>query len=400
MIKPPLPASRDDITASWMRRALVAGGLADCAPVEKLVFEDMDAIDQGAVSDTFRAEIAYRKGGGRPGPETVIVKLPTAKRSVRRTSWLMSVYKVECEFYLRIAVNAPVATPALLYGDFNPKDHSFVLLLADLAGMESVQFRDGANPDQVMTAIRAAARLHAAFWDREGSLVLARIPKFASLWRRVLLQLYYLAMLGHALDRFGDILRGDMSWLAEAYGPRLADHFADLAATMPRTLVHGDYRTTNMFFAEPSSSEVTVIDWQMASMHCGLYDIAFFFINSVTSEIRREIERPALEEYHRIICAEGAADISFEECWRAYRSNILAVLMPLIVGCGVVDISDRRMAEGMDLLLKRLAIAIKDLDAGKLLPSPRPLLSPARMFSLLSAWGYRVRRAAGKLKRR
>ena len=400
MSKPPLPASRDGITASWMHRALVAGGLADCAPVEAVIFEDMDATEQGAVSDTFRAELRYREDGGRPGPETVIVKLPTLKRSVRRTSRMMSVYLVECEFYMRIAEHAPVATPGLLYGDFNPRDHGFVLLLADLRGLESVPFRDGASAEQAMTAIRAIARVHAAFWEQDGSAVLSRVPRFASLWRRVLIQLYYQAMLGRAVDGFGDILRGSMRRLAEAYGPRLADHFAADARSMPRTLVHGDYRTQNLFYGEAGSDEVTVIDWQLTSMHCGLYDVAFFVINSLTPEVRREVERPALEEYHRIVCAEGAADISFEACWRAYRSSILAILMPLVVGCGVVDIEDRTMAEGMDLLLRRLAVAIDDLDAAELLPAPRSPASPGRWFSMLSASSYRARRAVDRLRRR
>ena len=400
MTKPPLPASRDAISAAWMHRALVAGGLADCAQVESVAFEDMEAIEQGAASDTFRARIAYRDDDGPPGPETVIVKLPSPKRSVRRTSRVMSVYAVECEFYLRIAAHTPVTAPGLLYGDFDKRDHSFVLLLADLREMESIQFRDGASPERAMTAIRSLARLHAAFWNHEGSSVLSEVPKFASPGRRMLIQLYYLAMLGRALDGFGDIMRGGMRELAEVFGSRLADHFADMAAAMPRTLVHGDYRTANLFFGEPGSDEVAVIDWQLASMHCGLYDVAFFLINSVTPAVRREVERPALEEYHRIICAEGGADISFEQCWRAYRSNILAILMPLVVGCGVVDISDRHMAEGMDLLLRRLATAIDDLDAAELLPPRRPVLSPARMFSLLSTCGYRAGRAIGRLRRR
>ena len=400
MTKPPLPASRDAISPAWMHRALVAGGFADCARVEAVTFEDMEAVEQGAVSDTFRVRIAYRDDDGRPGPETAIVKLPTFKRSVRRTSRLMSVYAAECEFYMRIAAHAPVTAPGLLYGDFDKRDHGFVLLLADLRGMESVQFRDGAAPERAMTAIRAVARLHAAFWNREGSAALSEVPTFAGLGRRMMIQLYYLTMLGRALDGFGDIMRGDMRRLAEAYGPRLADHFADLAAAMPLTLIHGDYRTTNLFFGEPGSDEVVIIDWQLTSMHCGLYDVAFFLINSVTPAVRREVERPALREYHRIIRAEGGADISFEECWRAYRSNILAILMPLVAGCGVVDISDRRMAEGMDLLLRRLATAIEDLDAAELLPPPRPVLSPARMFSLLSICGYRAGRAFGRLRRR
>ena len=399
MKKPPIPIARDAISSSWVHQALVLGGLTDCPPIEKLDFEDIAANVQGEVSDTFRIRIAYRHNVAAPGPETVIVKLPTQKRNVRRTSRLMSVYAVECEFYMRIAARTPIAAPALLYGDFDKRDHSFVLILADLGDMELVDFMDGASPEQAMSAIRSVARLHATFWDREESPILSQIPKFASLWRRTLIQLYYLTMLGRALDRFGDILSGDLRRLAESYGSRLADHFADVAAEIPRTLIHGDFRTSNLFFGSPGSDEITVIDWQLASMHSGLYDIAFFLINSVSAEVRREIERPVLREYHHIICAEGGADITFQQCWQAYRGNILAILMPLVVGCGVVDITDRRLAAGMDLLLRRLATAIEDLDAAELLPSPRFLLSPARIFSILSISIYRMVRAIRKPRR-
>lgn len=82
-------------------------------------------------------------------------------------------------------------------------------------------------------------------------------------------------MLGRALDSFNDILRGDMRRLTEAYGSRLADHFADVEAAMPRTLIHGDYRTTNLFLGESGSNAVALIDWKMASMQCGLYDVTY-----------------------------------------------------------------------------------------------------------------------------
>ena len=398
MTGPPLPASREAITASWMHRALVAGGLADCPRVEAVILEDMPVADKGTVGDTFRVRITYRDAGGRAGPETVVVKMPSPEPRIRRLGRLMSLYAVECEFYLRIAAHAPIATPTLLYGDFDARSHGFVLVLGDLGGMASVDFMEGISPERAMCAIRTVATLHAAFWDRDRRSLLARIPRFAGLWRRVTLQLYYLAKLGRALDRFGDVLRGDIRRLAEAYGPRLADHIEGVAAAMPCTLVHGDFRPTNLFFGEPGSDELAVIDWQAMALHCGLYDVAFFLINSVTPTVRREIEQPALKEYHRIVCTDGAADVSFEQCWRAYRSNCLAVLIPFVIGGGVVDLSDRRLAAGMDLLLRRTVSAIEDLGANELLPAPRSLLSPARLFSLLSGWGYRASRAFGGSK--
>lgn len=159
-----------------MHRALVAGGLSDCAQVESVVFEDMEAIEQGAVSDTFRIRLAYRDDDRPPGPENVIVKPSSRKHSVRRTSRFMSVYAVECEFYLRISALAQVAVPRLFCGDFDKRDHSLALILEDIGDMESVQFREGASPERAITAVRSVEKLHAAFWNREGSPILSRVP--------------------------------------------------------------------------------------------------------------------------------------------------------------------------------------------------------------------------------
>ena len=60
-----------------------------------------------------------------------------------------------------------------------------------------------------------------------------------------------------------------------------------------------------MLFDEGGQDDPALIDWQGCGIGCGVYDVAFFLGTSVTSDVRRRIERDVLGEYHDIICSLG-----------------------------------------------------------------------------------------------
>ena len=115
-------------------------------------------------------------------------------------------------------------------------------------------------------------------------------------------------------------------------------------AAGPQTLTHGDFRLENMFFGGAGTDDFTVIDWQTSGLiGNGVYDVAYFMVSSVPTEVRRRIEREALQEYHGILCSMGARDLAFEDCWHRYRRNILGMLVPGVCaggGAGYVPPTD------------------------------------------------------------
>lgn len=389
MAGPGIPDTGDGLTAGWLREALVAGGRADCPPVGELRCE---AIGEGLglMGEILRCEATFADGAGPP--ESVIVKLASGKRAHRRLGGRWGMYRREYDFYRHLSSGVPLRTPELLYGDFETRSHRFVLVLEDLGGMAAGDQVDGASPEQVRRAVRAAAHLHGRYWNRVDSLAAAGLGKTLAprLWLG--LQVLYLASLPRSLSRLADSWSGEVRELAEEYGFRLVDHLTHLSAE-PRTFVHGDYRLDNMFFDDGGRDGFAVVDWQNAAISIGPYDVAYFLAGSVPTEVRRAVEEDVLREYHDIVCRLGARDFPFERCWRLYRECLLGCLvLPVIVAGQLVDPPERQLRLE-DVIATRTAAAIRDRDAGALLPPlPRPL-SRAGLRRALCRSGYRAYRA-------
>lgn len=192
--------------------------------------------------------------------------------------------------------------------------------------------------------------------------------------------------------------RAEMNIEVVAKEPHPA-HFAAVAGG-PKTIVHGDYRGDNVLFGGGSRDDLAVIDWQGCGIGCGMYDVAFFLGTSVTVDDRRRIERDVVDEYHDVVCRMGAKNYTRDDCWRSYRQNLLGTLMPMVIGCGALDMSERKLVNQTRELLRRTLTAIEDLDSGEFLPARERLLSPGGAFSILSRCGYQAYRFLLGLRKR
>ncbi|MDE0177764.1 MAG: phosphotransferase, partial [Gammaproteobacteria bacterium] len=271
-----------------------------------------------------------------------------------------------------------------------PKSHRFVLVLEDIRGMAVVDQIAGASPAQAKRAIRALARLHWAHWDRtqeppvSGSYD-SNNPKLSPV-----VQVVYLANLVRTLQHFGDAFSSTTRPLAEAFGLGVVHHMAALGAG-PRTFTHGDYRLDNLFFGDDGG--VTIIDWQVSGLSCGLYDVGYFLAGNLTVPVRRQIERDAVEEYHDIVCRSGAAEFTFDECWRLYRQNTLAALLTSVIVCGGLDLDDDRSRHLAEVGLKRSLAAIEDLDVAEFITTYGRPSGNRRLFTNACRIAYRAYRS-------
>ena len=390
MIKPPLPESESDITAAWLQQALTAGSASDLPIVREVVVENIGA-GVGLLGEILRCHLTYHDNPAAM-PETLIVKLPSAHPQNLRMCKTLSLHAREYTYYHQVAPHVALRSPNLLYGDIDKNGHRFVLVLEDLRGMQSVDQIRGVSAPQARHAIRSIARLHGLFWDKRDHPLLSRCHDSNSLKYKLLVQTIYLINLVPTLNHFGDEFSDELRILAEAYGPRIADHISNIAAG-PRTFAHGDFRVDNTFFGAEGDDDFALIDWQLSGFGSGLYDVAFFLSDSVSTEIRRQIERDALQEYHDIVCSMGATTFTFGECWRLYRQSMLACIVSPIVVCGGLDLSNDRGRQLALVMLRRRLAAIEDLDAGEFLPLPRRSLSLANMFSTLSRGAYQTYKA-------
>ncbi len=394
--RPVLCDGADQITADWMRQALAAGGAAGSPAVRDLVVDDLGSATN-AFGRLLRCHLTA-DGGSVAAPASVIVKLPTTDPTAFRFARWLAMHERECLFYRRLAQQAPIRSPSLLYGDFDASTHRFVLVLEDLGDLE-VPARTGVEPERARRAVREIARLHGRFWGAVDDPALSGCPDVLGPRFGRLLQTAYLVCLPVVLERFGDCFSAGTRRLAEAFGPRVAAHYAAVAAG-PRTFVHGDYRGENMLFGPGADGDFAVVDWQGCGVGAGLADVAYFLGANVATDDRRRIEREALVEYHDIVRRLGAGGFTFDDCWRGYRQNMLGVLVPLVLGAGGLDLEDRRLRDLVKSGLARTLTAVEDLDAGAFLPPGAPFLTADYFVSTLSRCAYAMYGAARRLRRR
>ena len=392
MGKPPIPDGPTSITASWLKQALSAGVASDLPAIKEVDVEVVGA-GVGLMGEVLRCRIAYEDDASS-APGSVIVKLPSSHPKNLKMSKLLQLYKREYSFYIRLAPHVPIHVAALYYGDFEEKAHRFVLVLEDMRGMETGSRIEGATERQAKVAIRAIARLHGSYWNKVDRPPVAGL--YYSLHRkyRPLVQLAYLRYLVPTLKNFGDHFSRDMRRLAEAYGPRIADHMTDVAA-QPLTFGHGDFLMDNMFFGPdgPMTSPSSIGRSAASVPACTTSPPSLS--DSVSTETRRKIERETLREYHDVLCSEGVKEFSFEACWRLYRQNMLGRLLAPIFVCGGLDLSNERGRSLAENGLRKTLAAIEDLEANEFLPAPPLLYTPANAFSILSRCAYKLYKTVG-----
>ena len=360
-----IPGTEGELTADWLARALADGGTGDLPDIQNAVVEEIGS-GVGLVGRILRCHLTYAAAGG---PETVIVKLPSTHPETFRMAVGLGLYRREYAFYGQIAPHIPLRSPALLYGDFDDGSHRFVLVLEDLRGMATADQLEGASAEQAKTAIRAIARLHGFYWDKVDQPPVAGFQTASEQERRQMTQAAYQANLEPALERFGALFPDRTRQLAEDYATRLADHMEAVAAG-PQTFAHGDFRLDNMFFAGDGGQgeDFAAVDWQVCGIASGLQDVAYFLSSSVATEVRRQIEREALAEYHDVILSMGVENFSLAECWRSYRQNMLGCLRTPIIAGGQLDFTGDRSRQLAEVFLSRTLTAIDDLDAREFLP--------------------------------
>ncbi len=393
--RPTIPTGPDDITVGWVRQALAHSAGFEPSRLQAIHAEPLDS-GRGLLSTVIRCRLAW-SADGPPLPGSVIVKLRSRNRKTARLARLAKLYRHEYLFYRRIQSLADIRSPRLLYGDFAPISHRFVMVMEDLADLDTVSQVIGVSPAQAKSAVRAVARMHARYWNSSDHPALLGVPDYTKKYRR-LTQLGYLLNLAPTLERFGNLFSPTMRQLAQIYGMRVVDHLAQIFER-PKTLTHGDFRVDNLFFGGSGSDDVVAIDWQNCGIHSGLRDITYLLSTSLTTETRRAIERDVVTEYHDALAGAGVSKYSFEDCWRDYRRVMLSCLIGPVVTCGSLDLNDEVSRRTMEVGLRRTLSAIEDLHAEEFLPGRSRLFSLGNIASTLATGAVRASAIAGSLRR-
>jgi len=373
------PSRLDDITSDWLTEVLRAErAISADARVE--AFERTDLGDgEGFVGDIARLRLAYSAG---TGPATVIAKVPTAVALNRATGKSLGVYEREVRAYdtLLPAVDVPRPRAHAAIYDATGDEEAFldqmikaerlpifllrvvlrkvqtdadvppcILLLEDLAEAEMGNQVAGCDPARAAIALGVLARLHAAGWGdacpplrhwfTNGDIVPRLFHAQYKNNRRSFERFAAARLSEHGMAHVKAIRKTGLARITR------------LHAEAPRTILHGDFRLDNLFFAADGSL-AAIIDWQTVNRGPGVLDVAYFIAGSLPPETPEAMIDELLRGYHDTLVTAGVGDYPFERLLADYEEGLL-LLLHRMSGLDQLEFGDDRGVALMDSWFQR-----------------------------------------------
>ena len=355
-----VPRSVDEITPEWVGEALRAGGAAD-VPAITAVRTRVIGSERGFLSLTVCVEIDYAGPPTASAPASLVIKLEPVDATFRDTERRSGAFDREIRFYREVAGRVPVRLPHIYYADCS--DDGKILVMEDLCAYRTLDQVHGMRHEEVMATVREAAKLHAAFASPRALDGLDWLPLhdhffdegFAEHWP-AFAQCYELRI-GRDAVRLGERVARNMRWLEEQIAAR------------PVTLIHGDLRADNLLFGGASSSEIVMLDWQLANRSLGAIDIARLLGDSEPAAERCGHQLEVFSAWHEGLLRAGLADYDFEDALTDFRLGVLYCLFIPVFAftvCGPEPAG--RTARLLDVIAERLYASAIELEAGALLP--------------------------------
>jgi hypothetical protein len=359
-----IPAGPEQVTAEWLTDALRQNGVIRGSAVAGF---DTKIVGEGSGFIGQLARLGLRYDRAEPGaPGALIAKFPGASEAGREIGNLFRFYEREIRFYEEIADRVDLRTPKRYHSAMDVGRGEYVLLLEDLAPAVVGDQVTGCSLAEARLAVEELARFHAAWWAS---------PELKTMdWMLVVddpvhqsAQQSYADAWQPFVENFAGGLSKEMLGIAERIGTKVIDllhRFAD----EPWTIMHGDYRLDNMFFAPPGAPpSLAVVDWQITSRGRGIFDLAYFICGALAPEMRKSHEMELVRMYYDILQQRGVRGYTWERCLREYRTGALYLLVYVVISLGTLDSANERGVALFNAWLERATAAILDLNAAELL---------------------------------
>jgi hypothetical protein len=359
-----LPRSIDEVDERWMTEVLRISGAIDAATSVSSLQSTQFAVGAGLLSLLYRTELGYDGGAG---PATVIVKLPIDHPVQRGIADGLGFYPREIRFYTEVAPKSSITVPHVHAALIAEDSSDFVVVMEDLSGRPMADQRVGATWAQVLASVDAMAAFHAGWYgspDLDG-LTDTFLPMENPIYLHALPGVF-MAGWPLAKERAAHILTPELVAFGDRYVELLPFFLSQ--ANSPATLVHGDWRLDNLFFADgDDGGEVTVIDFQITGMGAGAYDLGYFVSQSVAPEVRAGREIELIDRYLARL-AERGVTLDRDAAIRSFKIAVAQCFIYGVSGFPSYDDLPERSQDLIMLLLDRAGRAILDLDAIAELP--------------------------------
>jgi aminoglycoside/choline kinase family phosphotransferase len=278
-------------------------------------------------------------------------------------------YEREVNFYEQVAEQVELRTPRCYFSAFEPSNGDYLLLLEDLAPAQVGDQVAGCSAKHVQLAISELAKFHATWWKSPELDKLDWMPGYDAEWYIQAVEDGYAQAWQPFVEFTKDYLTPELADVCKRYGNCVRKVMNMVGREMPTTIVHGDYRLDNLFFASPEGGPpFAVIDWQISAKGGGIFDVGYFVGGTLAEAERKATERDLVKLYHDTLVQNGVKGYSFDQCWEDYRLSALFLLTYSVIALGSLDHANERGVELFTTISKRTLAAITDLNSAELLP--------------------------------
>lgn len=280
--------------------------------------------------------------GPAGAPQSVVVKLPSPDPTSRATGIALRNYEREVQFYRHLADTLAIRVPHCFHADWDPDSGDFVLVLEDMAPARQGDQVVGCGAAVARTAVLELAGLHGPRWADP------TLDEFEWLSRRTgpddaaqLAMLWGMFEPGF-LATYQRYLSVEAIELIRRFGTRVVEWVEGRSGHL--TVVHGDFRLDNLLFASNGEGvPIVAVDWQTPGHSIGAGDISYFLGAGPLPELRRQIERPLVEEYCSALTEYGV-DVQGSEVFQQYRREAFGGVVMSVIASQIVGESGRSEA--------------------------------------------------------
>ncbi len=357
---PPMP---DGLTAAWLSEALQQQGRIGADIRISRLTQSQVGDGSGMMSELARLEIDWKRPA--PGlPASLIAKFPSRNPTNRQVAMSYHLYERETRYFRELAPRVGADTPAiwlsLLDGD------NFLILMEDLNDYRLGDQIAGSGLADTRVTVQALADLHGAFWGQVDDL--DWVPGVANSYHAANMA----SLSASGWDNMCDIFKDFLDPAIAPLGARFGTALPQLQAAMqqpPVTLLHGDFRLENLFFAtQPAQQPLAIIDWQGPLIGKGVVDLALMLGQNTQSSVRLAHERALVSHYAELLAAAGVTHYGADQAWSDYKIALLYNWVYVSVVAGALDVHNAHAFAWMSRMVARQSRASNDLALFDLLP--------------------------------
>ena len=301
---------------------------------------------------------------GHSEEKTIILKSESTNADSNQFSRENNSFTREIGFYNHCAPKLTDTKPAIFASS---NQLPAWLLMEDLSALRSGDQVIGLTLKDTVSAIKAAAKVHASFWMDEELPSHDWLPKH---------QFWFDSKQEEGIEDF-----------FTTYGVRLGDKACDLLRAVltqqeaiqaaldarPWSLIHGDLRADNLLFeSDDSQDPCRLIDWSWTARSCPAIDIAFLIGGSTPTSQRDSHHEELLLVWHRELIKRGVRNYPLS---MARLDLQLAALRTMTTGVVLHGFSknpdtSKRAALFIDDAAQRHAAYAIEIKAWEALPDP------------------------------